>query len=83
MSHKFYTTNNACWYPKVPPKGKQGSERMVLYSLIESSPGISSGELELRWQFQSSMRSRLKELFDKNHVELRRAGDLFSESVHG
>lgn len=77
MSHKFFTTNNAAWYPKQPPVGKQGSERMVLYDMIAKHPGISSDELESRWTFHSSMRSRLKELFDKHYVELRRPSDLF------
>jgi predicted transcriptional regulator len=79
MSHKFFTTNNAAWFPKDRPNGKAGSERMVLYSMIEAKPGISSDELESQWSFHTSMRSRLKELFDKHHVELRRPSDLFGE----
>lgn len=79
MSRKFFTTNNAAWYPKERPNGKPGSERMVLYSMIETKPGISSDELEAGWTFHTSMRSRLKELFDKQHIELRRPSDLFEE----
>lgn len=79
MTHKFFTTNNAAWYPKERPNGKPGSERMVLYAMIEARPGISSDELESRWEFPTSIRSRLKELFDKHHIELRRPSDLFEE----
>lgn len=77
MSNKFHTTNNACWYPKTSPNGKQGSERMVLYSMIERAPGISSDELEQQWPFKASMRSRLRELHEKHYIELRRPADLF------
>jgi len=80
MTHKFHTTNNATWRAKKPPVGKAGSERMVLYTMIASHPGISSGELESKWPFCSSMRSRLKELYDKNYIELSHQADLFGDS---
>ncbi len=80
MTTKFHTTNNATWRAKKAPVGKAGSERMVLYTMVASHPGISSGELEDKWPFRSSMRSRLKELFDKHHIELIREADLFDDS---
>ena len=78
MTHKFFPTNNAAWYPKQSPIGKVGSERMVLYSLIVARPGVTSQELKDCWPFSSSITSRLQELHSKDYIEQRKAEDLFA-----
>lgn len=84
MTHKFYQTNNVKWYPVSPPPGKKGSERLTLYSLIEEQPGRSSDELQERWPFRSSMRSRLQELHAAKYIRSEEATPgLFSEDAGG
>lgn len=79
---KVHTTHNATWFPRSPPNGKPGSERMTLYSMIAERPGISTDELQDAWPHKlskASLRSRLTELLDKHYVELRRPSDLFAK----
>jgi hypothetical protein len=78
MTHKFFTTNNAAWYPRNSPTGKLGSERMVLYQTIAQRPGITSQEIKDSWPFSSSVTSRLKELADNHYIEQRKSEDLFA-----
>lgn len=78
MTHRFFTTNNAAWYPLQSPVGKIGSERMALYALILERPGISSQEIKDAWPFPSSVTSRLQELSDKRCIEQRKSEDLFA-----
>lgn len=79
MSRRFHTTNNATWFPgPVPYPGRmQSSERMSLYRLICDRPGISSTEIEEAWEFKSNVRSRLNELLNKRHLEMKKQADLF------
>lgn len=79
MSSRFHSTNNAKWFPLSRPKGLSDSERGTLYRWIRASPGISSTELEEKWTYASSMRSRLKELYDAGNISMKKEADLFEE----
>lgn len=79
MTSRFHTTNNSKWFAVRRPPGLAGSERMLLYEWISLKPGISSGELEEKWDFETSMRSRLKELADAGYIRFEREVDLFNE----